>query len=144
MTDRIYGFQGEYRWLSNFWEHPIECAGLTWRCGEGLYQAGKSQNPDEQLRFVNLSGRQAKHQGRRIYVQPHWWRLKLDHMKLVIDHKFNDEQMAVLLLATGDQEIIEANTWNDTFWGVRAHDGFGQNHLGKIIMNKRKELRDGK
>jgi hypothetical protein len=44
-----------------------------------------------------------------------------------------------LLLATGDKELIEGNTWGDTFWGVC--NGIGQNHLGKILMAKRTELK---
>lgn len=139
---KIYGFQGEYRWLSNFWECPIEFAGYTWKCAEGLYQAGKSRDEEEQLRFVNLSGNQAKHQGKRVYCRNDWWKIKNDHMAFVIDLKFNHPEMSSLLLSTDNAEIIEANTWNDTYWGVKEHDGFGQNHLGKIIMEKRKQLQE--
>jgi len=44
------------------------------------------------------------------------------------------------LLATGDQELIEGNTWGDRFWGVC--DGEGQNQLGRLLMELRNELRD--
>ena len=33
-------------------------------------------------------------------------------------------------------EIVEENTWGDTFWGVCK--GVGENHLGKLLM----EIRD--
>jgi len=42
------------------------------------------------------------------------------------------------LLATEDWELIEGNTWNDSFWGVCQRKG--ENHLGKILMKIRKEL----
>jgi predicted NAD-dependent protein-ADP-ribosyltransferase YbiA (DUF1768 family) len=43
-----------------------------------------------------------------------------------------------LLIATGDEEIREGNTWGDTYWGI-CH-GIGFNHLGEIIMKIRTEL----
>ena len=49
------------------------------------------------------------------------------------------EELKKKLLDTGDQELIEGNYWNDTFWGVC--EGKGQNHLGKILMQIREELR---
>ena len=43
------------------------------------------------------------------------------------------------LLATGDAYLEETNHWHDTFWGVCK--GKGQNHLGKILMEVREELK---
>ena len=49
-----------------------------------------------------------------------------------------DIDLRSLLVATGDRELIEGNTWGDTFWGVDKNTGQGENHLGRILM----ELRD--
>jgi predicted NAD-dependent protein-ADP-ribosyltransferase YbiA (DUF1768 family) len=46
------------------------------------------------------------------------------------------------LLETGDAELVEGNWWDDTFWGVC--NGVGQNNLGKILMDTRRELRERK
>lgn len=35
-------------------------------------------------------------------------------------------------------EIVEENSWRDTYWGVCK--GVGENHLGKILMKIRDEL----
>jgi len=43
-----------------------------------------------------------------------------------------------LLLNTGDDPIVEENSWNDTFWGTC--NGKGVNNLGKILMNVRRDL----
>ena len=48
------------------------------------------------------------------------------------------EELAGLLLSTGNAELIEGNWWNDTFWGICR--GKGENHLGKILMNIRNQL----
>ena len=45
------------------------------------------------------------------------------------------------LLDTGELLLIEGNTWKDIFWGVDINSGEGKNHLGKILMNVREELR---
>lgn len=61
-------------------------------------------------------------------------------MEGLIRQKFsNDEALKNRLLATGEQDLIEGNTWGDHFWGVCR--GEGQNTLGKILMIVRKELR---
>lgn len=42
------------------------------------------------------------------------------------------------LMATGDAELVEGNTWDDTFWGV--WNGVGENNLGRLLMKVRKTL----
>ena len=43
---------------------------------------------------------------------------------------------------TGELVLEEGNTWHDTFWGVDAKTGEGLNHLGRILMKVRDELRE--
>jgi predicted NAD-dependent protein-ADP-ribosyltransferase YbiA (DUF1768 family) len=59
-------------------------------------------------------------------------------MYKIVKAKFEQhpELAAKLKALTG--EIVEENTWNDRFWGVC--NGFGSNHLGKILMRIREEL----
>ena len=38
--------------------------------------------------------------------------------------------------------LEEGNTWHDTCWGVDAKTGEGQNHLGRILMKVRGELKE--
>ena len=38
-------------------------------------------------------------------------------------------------------ELIEGNTWNDTYWGVC--NGVGKNTLGQLLMKIREEIRKG-
>jgi predicted NAD-dependent protein-ADP-ribosyltransferase YbiA (DUF1768 family) len=46
-----------------------------------------------------------------------------------------------MLLDTSDAELVEGNWWGDRFWGTFR--GAGRNHLGKILMRVRDELRQG-
>ena len=57
----------------------------------------------------------------------------------VVKAKFSIKHLKEMLLATGNEELIEGNLWNDTYWGVC--NGKGQNKLGKILMRVREELR---
>ena len=50
-------------------------------------------------------------------------------------------KLAEWLLATGEAELSEGNTWGDEYWGVNLRTGKGLNKLGKILMMVREELR---
>jgi predicted NAD-dependent protein-ADP-ribosyltransferase YbiA (DUF1768 family) len=66
--------------------------------------------------------------------------VKVDVMRDLIAQKFAvGSELADRLLATGDQELVEGNTWGDTFWGVC--DGVGENWLGRLLMERRAALR---
>ena len=55
------------------------------------------------------------------------------------------EDLRNQLFATGDAELIEGNDWHDNYWGncecPRCVSIEGQNHLGKILMRVRNNLR---
>ncbi len=76
----------------------------------------------------------------KVGVRSDWSSIKLEIMEGIIraklhDHLFIKEQ----LLSTGDLIMIEDSP-TDSYWG-RGPDGKGENHLGKIWMKLRGELR---
>ncbi len=127
----IKTFTGEFRWLSNF------VGGV-----EQKYQAAKCIDPKDAEIILALSPGAAKRKGRVVPIRSDWERVKLDVMKYFVLKKFSQEPYKTLLLNTGNQEIQEGNYWHDTFWGVDELTKKGQNHLGKIIMQVREELRN--
>jgi predicted NAD-dependent protein-ADP-ribosyltransferase YbiA (DUF1768 family) len=56
----ITEFQGEFRWLSNFFPVQIEYEGLTYPSVEHAYQAGKLINIEDRKLFLIMSAGQAK------------------------------------------------------------------------------------
>lgn len=82
---------------------------------------------------------QAKKLGQGVSLRPDWESVKVDLMRTFVRKKFENPFLRPLLLATGDAELVEGNTWNDTFWGVCR--GRGQNWLGRILMEVRDEIR---
>lgn len=141
----ITSFQGRYRFLSNFSGSIIIAEGLTFPSAEHLYQASKCVNERDILRFVHhhepyITAGQAKRLGRQIQIRSDWDEIKLDVMRHITQLKFDQNPgYRQLLLDTGDRELIEGNTWGDTFWGVC--NGVGENHLGRILMTVRGLLR---
>jgi len=128
----INSFKGEHRWLSNFWpEIPGKLTVEHW------YQAAKAWKPDEMLWVLSSkNAAEAKRRGRQISVRVEWDNVKVSVMEHFVLLKFlMDPDLADRLIKTGDIQLIEGNTWGDTFWGVC--DGVGENNLGKILMRVR-------
>jgi predicted NAD-dependent protein-ADP-ribosyltransferase YbiA (DUF1768 family) len=61
-------------------------------------------------------------------------------MRFGLALKFSDPVLREMLLDTGDAILEEGNMWNDTFWGIDLNTGKGQNHLGRLLMERRAEL----
>lgn len=86
----------------------------------------------------------AKRLGRKVRMRADWDEAKYDVMRSVVRAKFSDPEMARLLLATGDEELVEFNIWGDVVWGQCADSTWkwvGQNWLGKLLMELRIDLR---
>lgn len=135
----INGFTGEYRFLSNFWMAPIYVGGMGWASSEHAYQAAKSLNPEDWLMIQKCSSpAQAKRMGARVQMRPDWNEFRLAAMEEILEAKFDQHlNLRNKLIATGDAELIEANTWGDVFWGKCGN--IGQNHLGKLLMKIRRK-----
>ena len=137
----INGFRGDFRFLSNFWPAEIVVCGLTFPSTEHAYQALKS--PHREIWHEVKSMRRAadaKRLGKEIEVRPNWHRLKVPTMRLLLRRKFTIPDLRKALLLTNDHYLEETNHWGDTFWGVC--NGIGENHLGHLLMQVRKELQD--
>ena len=61
-------------------------------------------------------------------------------MRELCRQKYNNPKYRELLLSTGNALIQEGNNWGDRFWGVDLKSGVGDNNLGRIIMDIRKDL----
>ena len=133
-------FQGECRWLSNFWPALVKLDGQLYPTVEHAYVAAKTT--DRIIRSViqtTASPGEVKRLGRQFDLREDWHDIKLQVMEDLLWQKFQEPELKEKLLATGDEEIIEINTWNDTFWGQCK--GKGQNNLGKLLMKIREALR---
>jgi conserved hypothetical protein, ribA/ribD-fused len=138
----ITSFTKQYAFLSNFQGCWIALDGVMYPSVEHAYQAAKTFDPNkrEAIKLVPRAY-QAKILGRKVTIRPNWETLKLDIMKSLLRQKFSRDPFKKLLLETGDEELIEGNDWGDTFWG-QSPLGVGENHLGRLLMEVRRELRN--
>jgi len=139
----IAGFEGEYRFLSNFWPASLMYMGHRWPSVEHAYQWAKSSDPALVTDFMRMTAGQAKRAG--VITNPEWHHGKIRLMRsLVMDKFLYNMELADKLLSTNDLKIVELNRHHDTFWGVVEHeDGSwkGTNHLGEALMYVRGVLR---
>lgn len=138
---QIGPFKDEYRFLSNFYQATVEFEGIWYPTAEHAYVAAKSL--DQSFRInISTSGRsagQVKRLGRTVVIRPDWRQVRLQVMYDIVRFKFaNNSLLLQRLKDTGGAELVEFNTWGDTFWGVCR--GQGENNLGKILMRVRAEL----
>lgn len=142
MINQIATFDGEFRFLSNFYHSPFTTRrGQLVQTVEHAFQAAKTLNVDEQAAILAATTPgEAKRLGRRATMRPDWDTLRLRVMAELLRLKFAEgTPLATKLLETRYAELVEGNTWGDRFWGVC--DGVGENHLGHLLMQRRYELR---
>jgi len=135
-------FEGEYAFLSNFYESPFDFMGTTYQSVEHFYQAAKAVDPLEaDIVVSSATPGESKKQGRRIECRDDWDEVKISVMRFALEMKFMDPVLRQKLLDTGDHSLFEGNVWGDTFWGVDTRTGQGKNHLGKLLMELREKYR---
>ena len=145
----INDFHGEYFFLSNFSDSPIYYNGKLWPTVEHAFQAAKVDEETANRILVAPTPGAAKKLGRQGQMRPDWDEVRFKVMEECLMRKFLcNTDLLQKLLNTGDNELIEGNTWHDNIWGdcncPRCKDKHGQNMLGKTLMNIRQMYRDGR
>lgn len=142
MTPRIDSFSGKFRFLSNFWLVTVHLDGVPYPSVEHAYQAAKF--PEGHGLRVLIHGavtpaaaRKIAHNNRHA-MRPDYQDRKLAVMRDLLVEKFSYPHLAEQLASTKGFDLIEGNTWGDTFWGVC--NGVGENHLGRLLMRIRDQM----
>lgn len=149
MTRVIDSFKGEYEFLSNFYLEPAWLDSVEYPSVEHAFQAAKTFDPAvrEKIQKAKTPGAAKKlGRDRKLFtIRPDWEQVKDGMMSKLVYRKFLDNKvLAAELLATDDAELIEGNWWHDRTWGmVKDSTGkwVGENRLGKILMEVRRQLR---
>lgn len=139
-------FDGEFAFLSNFYPSMITVDGIVFPTVEHLFQAAKTVSLVEREKIAAAATPgQAKRLGRNVILCDNWEEIKDDVMLNALRLKFAILPLREKLLATGDEELIEGNTWHDNIWGNCSCDRCkkieGQNKLGKLLMQVREEIK---
>lgn len=144
MTIKFYKTNEPYGAFNNFKKAPFYIYERYWKNVEAAYQSQKTLDPKECEAIAEaVTPREARDLGQKVTMRSDWDQVKYKVMLECVQAKFEQHKdLQELLLSTGNEELVEDSSI-DYFWGCGA-DGTGQNNLGKILMEVRKELRDGK
>jgi len=156
----IKQFTGKYQFLSNFHLCLVEYEGLIYPSAEHAYQAQKTDESNladdawkSKCQGIVQSEQPAhicplftpgkiKKMSYNEQLRDGWEGVKMGIMEGVLLAKFKQNKyLRDRLLATGNEELQEGNSWHDTFWGIDSRTGYGENHLGKLLMKVRKQLK---
>lgn len=137
---KIDTFRGDYYFLSNMYPCEMELEGRVYPALENLFQSFKCAVDKDKDIFTKLEPRQAKKIGRTVKLIEGWDSKKLLVMETLVRQKFSVEPFKTWLLETGNAHLEEGNWWGDDYWGTVR--GKGENHLGKILMKVREELKE--
>jgi len=143
MTIKFYKSVPPYGYLNNFDTNPVYVFDREWDSVEHAYQAQKTLIQEERDAIhAAKTPREARNLGQIASMRSDWNDIKYSVMKECVLAKFTQHQdLQNQLLSTGDEYLIEDSPI-DWYWGCGS-DGKGENNLGKILMEVRKEIRDG-
>lgn len=138
----IISFDGDYRFLSNFYTSKVIYKDIEFNSVECAYQAAKVKNASDLVSFVNLSPFEAKQWGKKVELRDDWENIKVGIMMFLLRQKFQDPTILGKLLKTDGLYLVEGNYWHDNQWGVcycKKCSGMGKNLLGTLLMSVRNE-----
>lgn len=140
--NKIDRFKGEYEFLSNFSYSPFTYKDVYYPTVEHFFQANKTTNEKIRNEIAAVpTPSQAKYRGRAVQLRSDWRKIRINVMEIGLREKFNQNpDLKQKLLDTGDAYLEEGNTWGDRYWGVC--NGYGENHLGQLLMKLREEYKN--
>jgi len=124
-------------------EYLVDLPTHTWNSSEQIYQYFKSDN--EKWQNIIRSEKEphkTKSLSRKLITKEYelvekWHKDYKNYiMRLALFLKFSQNKELYEKLMNSNEELIEKNWWNDTYWGECQGRGF--NFLGKYLM----EIRD--
>lgn len=147
-------FEGRYAFLSNIYPCKIEHQGITYPSVDYFNVAmkvndqqlinGKYYTPGDFREMVSKI-ESVKKIDQLIKVRKDWDENKLKLMEFAINQKFKNSSLTELLIATGDEILIDGNFHHDNFFGscyCNKCQNKGENHLGKILMKVREKIKN--
>ncbi len=143
----VDSFRGEYRFLSNFWPVEVCFEGTMYPSVEQAYKAAKTLNKEARDMISKLTPNKKELVEQLLDILNTYgvrkdWNdeLRLSVMEFLLRQKFSTEnrELRDMLFKTKGKELIEGNTWGDTFFGVC--ESVGENHLGRLLMKIRDKI----
>lgn len=148
----IEKFEGDYRFLSNFYPAQIEILvdgnSENFPTIEHFYQSMKNDDPEYKRLILSCkTAGQAKRASKDVVLRSDWNEFKYVVMRVGVRAKFTQHpELLKALIATDPHNLIEGNRWHDNVWGVctcndcartRRGKSYPINMLGVFLMSIR-------
>lgn len=143
----VFGFFEDFRFLSNFHKCDVFYDGHIWPSSEHAYMVAKCKIKYESfwgdyvygdkqgISIKNMTPSEVKKWGQTVTLKEDWEQIKYAIMlQINLDKYIRNSDLRYQLLATGEKQLIEANSWGDNYWGYDINAKKGENNLGKILM----------
>jgi GTP cyclohydrolase II len=144
-SEPIFFYHSDQPWgeLSNFSRHAVFIDDLIWQTTEHYYQAQKfiSKHDQELIRCAStpMLAKSKADEMPHLAKRTDWKTIKESIMLKALRAKFSQHpNLHEKLLSSGNRKLVEL-TINDSYWGDPG-DGTGQNRLGQLLMQIRKEF----
>ena len=141
----INSFKGEYAWASNFALYGFRYDNILYPSNEHFFQAMKTLVQEERVVISRATSPGiAKRMGRKVTLRKDWNSIKDEVMLYGCRQKFKHCTIAVKLIGTYPQGLVEGNLWHDNYWGncycAKCTNIPGKNKLGHLLEVVRLEL----
>lgn len=125
-------FKDDYAFLSNMYKCSFVYKDILFSAAEIAYVYEKCKHQEDKDTVLLLDNPyDARKFGRSVELVDNWESKRLSIMYNIILAKFEQNTNLARRLSAVDEEIVEDNTWGDTFWG--RCNGVGENNLGKLL-----------
>lgn len=147
--EEIVRFNGPHAFLSN--EYPVRVTheGVSYPCASSAFLASTLANQREKELVSRMGYDRAKQRFGVFPGAPGWEERHLATMGQIVREKFSQHpELAHRLAGTAGLKLVAGVRGKrgkavDTFWHVDLYRWEGENHLGRILMRLREELREG-
>jgi hypothetical protein len=140
---QIFFYEQEFYIFSNFSSFKLRWKEYDWMTSEHAYHSEKF---DDKKLLEELKNTRSAHEAmalayaNRDSYRKDWDDIKLEVMKEILHTKVAQHPyVKKKLLESGNKKLVE-NSWRDDYWGWGPNKD-GANHLGKLWMRVRDEVR---
>ncbi len=139
--EEIIGFKDGFAFLSNDYPVPVTYEGLSYPCASSAFLASKYADALRRAEIARMKLEKAKQKYGAEPGNADWESRKIAIMDEIVRNKFlQHPDLSEQLANTGSRKLI-AGGKNGGFWGVDLYTWKGENMLGILLMNLRKDLK---
>ena len=142
--EEIIGFKDGFAFLSNDYPVSVTYEGLSYPCANSAFLASKYADASKRAEIARMKPEKAKQKYGAETGDADWESRKIAIMDEIVRNKFSQHpDLSEQLVNTGSRKLI-AGGKNGGFWGVDLYTWEGENRLGILLMNLRKDLKEEK